>query len=33
MANKPRSAHLHPGPGFRVRMNIDRLAPELMNQF
>jgi RraA family protein len=33
MANKPRSAHLHPGPGFRVRMNIERLAPELMNQF
>ena len=33
MANKPRSAHLHPGPGFRVKMNIDRLPAELMRQF
>ncbi len=33
MANKPRSAHLHPGPGFRVRMNIQRLAPEIMREF
>jgi RraA family protein len=33
MASKPRSAHLHPGPGFRVRMNIPRLAPELYRQF
>lgn len=33
MANKPRSASLHPGPGFRVRMNIDRLPAELMHQF
>ena len=24
MASKPRSAHLHPGPGFRVKMNIAR---------
>ena len=24
MASKPRSAHLHPGPGFRVRMNFSR---------
>lgn len=30
MANKPRSAHLHPGPGFRVRMNFTRPDPELM---
>jgi RraA family protein len=33
MATKPRSASLHPGPGFRVRMNFDRLPVELMNQF
>lgn len=30
MANKPRSAHLHPGPGFRVRMNFIRPDPELV---
>jgi RraA family protein len=33
MATKPRSAHLHPGPGFRVRMNIPRLPRELMERF
>ena len=33
MANKPRSAHLHPGPGFRVRMNFPRPPVELMRQF
>lgn len=33
MANKPRSAHLHPGPGFRVKVNIQRLSPELMREF
>lgn len=30
MVNKPRSAHLHPGPGFRVRMNFTRPDPELL---
>ncbi len=30
MAVKPRSAHLHPGPGFRVKMNIERPSTELM---
>jgi len=30
MANKPRSAHLHPGPGFRVRVNIERPPVQLM---
>lgn len=30
---KPRSAHLHPGPGFRVRVNIPRLPAELMRQY
>ena len=30
MASKPRSAHLHPGPGFRVRMNFARPDPQLM---
>jgi RraA family protein len=33
MATKPRSAHLHPGPGFRVRMNVERLDAALMRQF
>ena len=30
MANKPRSAHLHPGPGFRVRVNFERPPAKLM---
>ena len=30
MANKPRSAHLHPGPGFRVKMNFRRPSLALM---
>jgi len=30
MANKPRSAHLHPGPGFRVRVNFERPSAEVM---
>lgn len=33
MAAKPRSAELHPGPGFRVRTEIPRLDPALMDQF
>jgi RraA family protein len=33
MATKPRSASLHPGPGFRVKTSFNRLPPELMNQF
>src|SRR5436309_2038699 len=33
MANKPRSAHLHPGPGFRVRVNFPRPPAELVRQF
>jgi RraA family protein len=33
MAAKPRSAELHPGPGFRVRTEIPRLDPMLMEQF
>lgn len=33
MAAKPRSASLHPGPGFRVKMNFNRLPADLMNQF
>lgn len=33
MTNKPRSAHLHPGPGFRVRVNFQRPAPQLMRAF
>src|SRR3954466_2173757 len=33
MAAKPRSAHLHPGPGFRVRVNFPRPSRELMRAF
>lgn len=33
MANKPRSAEINPGPGFRVMMNCRRPAPELMYPF
>lgn len=33
MATKPRSAEMHPGPGFRVRMNFNRLLPEEMGPF
>ncbi len=33
MANKPRSAHLHPGPGFRVRVNFERPPAELVRGF
>jgi RraA family protein len=33
MANKPRSAEIHPGPGFRVRMNFQRLPAEAMDPF
>ena len=33
MAAKPRSAELHPGPGFRVRTEIQRPDPALMNEF
>jgi RraA family protein len=32
MTNKPRSAHLYPGPGFRVRMNFPRPPVELMRE-
>ncbi len=32
-SNKPRSAHLHPGPGFRVKMNFTRPDPQLMEAF
>lgn len=32
-AQKPRSAEMCPGPGFRVRTDFERLTPEFMNQF
>jgi RraA family protein len=32
MAQKPRSAELHPGPGFRVRTEFSRLDPSLYRQ-
>lgn len=28
MANKPQSAALHPGPGFRIETDVDRPSPE-----
>ncbi len=33
MAVKPRSAEMHPGPGFRVRLEIDRPDPALARAF
>ena len=33
MATKPRSAEMHPGPGFRVRMNFGRLPADTMARF
>jgi regulator of RNase E activity RraA len=33
MSNKPRSAEMHPGPGFRVRRNFSRPDPALVRQF
>jgi regulator of RNase E activity RraA len=33
MANKPRSADIHPGPGFRVRSDFSRPPADLMRQF
>jgi RraA family protein len=33
MVNKPRSAHIHPGPGFRVRMNFQRPPADMMREF
>src|SRR5688500_9772425 len=33
MANKPRSASLHPGPGFRVKMNFERPDAALLSEF
>jgi RraA family protein len=33
MAQKPRSAEMHPGPGFRVKLDFDRLDPTLVAQF
>jgi regulator of RNase E activity RraA len=33
MASKPRSAEMHPGPGFRVRVNFQRLPAEQMQPF
>ena len=31
--NKPRSAEMFPGPGFRIRTDINRLDPDLMQKF
>lgn len=32
-AKKPRSAEMFPGPGFRVRTELNRLDPDLMSKF
>jgi RraA family protein len=33
MSKQPRSAHLHPGPGFRILTNYERPEPDLIDQF
>ena len=33
MTSKPRSAELHPGPGFRVRLHVTRPDPDLIARF
>jgi regulator of RNase E activity RraA len=33
MAGKPKSAELHPGPGFRIRTDIERPDPESVAGF
>ena len=33
MVEKPISAEMHPGPGFRIRLSVDRPAPELVAGF
>ena len=33
MTQKPKSADIHPGPGFRIRKNIERLSKEIIEQF
>jgi regulator of RNase E activity RraA len=33
MVGKPQSAEMHPGPGFRIRFEIDRPDPELVARF
>ncbi|MDH5649974.1 MAG: RraA family protein [Gammaproteobacteria bacterium] len=33
MSKKPKSAEIHPGPGFRVQKTITRVAKEVIDQF
>jgi RraA family protein len=33
VVTKPRSAEMHPGPGFRIRPDFPRLCPQLMAEF
>jgi RraA family protein len=33
MVSKPRSSEMHPGPGFRVKLDVDRPDPGLMEAF
>jgi regulator of RNase E activity RraA len=32
MAGKPKTAEMHPGPGFRIRYDIERTSPETIEQ-
>ena len=32
MAGKPKSAEMHPGPGFRIRYEIERTPPDVVEQ-
>ena len=32
-AAKPKSSEMNPGPGFRIKMDVDRLDPELVHAF
>lgn len=33
MAEKPKSAEIHPGPGFQIRKKITRLSADVINRF
>ena len=33
MVGKPKSAEMHPGPGFRIRTEIERPSPETVAAF
>jgi RraA family protein len=33
VAGKPKSAEMHPGPGFRLRWDVERVAPDVVEGF